>query len=240
LTVSEVPHLGIPVVESGVIRPTLAAIRRPMRTNTSSNNNSHNALAAAVLLPPARAPVVPIHGDSDNSEIVGGGQESIHTLPPPPSYDITHTHPTTSLEPDTFTHFVTAPQAGDYFTHHHPDNHSHTHTQQTSTPSVAIEQQSPLTPRPIETPRYSDEFPSHIPHEQHLEGYRRARAISDVSLQQRQGQGEGSPSLSAAAASFVDPTATTTTAAAAGAPTEALSSLTSLPSLPSSSTSSAQ
>lgn len=228
LIVSEMPHLGlgIPVVESGVIRPTPAALRRPMRAMTS--NNTPSALATAVLVPPVPTLAVAGHGDS-NSNDVRSGQESIHTLPPPPSYDITHTHATTGFaEPDSTARTVSAPPAtDDYFTHHQPHGHHHSHThtqqennqQQTSTPSpssLAIEQQlNPSSSTPIETPRYSDEFPSHIPHEQHLEGYRRARAISDVSLRLQ----DGSPSLSAAAATFVDQI--TNAAAAAVTPTEA-------------------
>ena len=246
LIVSEMPHLGlgIPVVESGVIRPTPAALRRPMRAMTS--NNTPSALAAAVLVPPAPTLAFTIRGDS-NSNDVEDGQESIHTLPPPPSYDITHTHATTGLaEPDSIARPECAPPAtGAYFTHHRPHghhhhHHSHTHTQQdnnqqqTSTPSPsssAIEQQlNPPFSTPIEAPRYSDEFSSHISHEQHLEGYRRARAISDVSLWQQ----DGYSSLSAAAATFVDQT--TNAAAAAVIPTEALP----LSSSPSSFSSSAQ
>ncbi|KAF9330293.1 hypothetical protein BGZ91_000194 [Linnemannia elongata] len=226
LVVSEMPHLGlgIPVVESGVIRPTPAALRRPMRAMTSNNNTPSN-LAAAVLVPPVPTLAATIHGDSISHDI-GDGQEGIHTLPPPPSYDITHTHSATGVvEPQSFTQPVSAsPTAGDYFTHHQPHSHhqhyhNHTNTQQdnyqqqTSTPSPSlsvIEQQlNPPSSTPIETPRYSDEFPSHIPHEQHLEGYRRARAISDVSLRQQ----EGSPSLSAAATTFVDQTMNATSAA---------------------------
>lgn len=214
LIVSEMPHLGlgIPVVESGVIRPTPATLRRPMRAMTS--NYTPSALAAAVLVPPV--PTAVANHSSSNSDDVGHGQESIQTLPPPPSYDITHTHAAIALaEPDSIALTVSAPPAtGDYFTHHqshgHHLHHSHTHTQQdnsqqqTSTPSPsssAIEQQlNPPSSTTIETPRYSDEFPSHIPHELHLEGYRRARAISDVSLRLQ----DRSPSLSAAAATFAD------------------------------------
>ncbi|KAF9551354.1 hypothetical protein EC957_009238 [Mortierella hygrophila] len=221
LVVSEMPHLGlgIPVVESGVIRPTPATLRRPTRAMTP--NNTPSAMAAAVLVAPVPTTAVTIHGDS-NSNDMGDGQESIHTLPPP-SYDITRTHAITGIaEPNSIAHPVNAPSAtGDFVTHHLRHHHSHTHTQQdnnqqqTSTPSSsAIEQQlnSPSSTS-IDAPRYSDEFPSHISHEQHLEGYRSARAISNVSLRQQ----DGSPSLSAAAATFVDQT---TNAAAAIAPTE--------------------
>ncbi|KAF8949490.1 hypothetical protein BGZ47_000031 [Haplosporangium gracile] len=225
LIISGVPHLGTPVVESGVIRPTPAALRRPMRAMTS--NNAPSALAAAVLLPSVPILAVTIRDDNTNND-VGDGQESTHTLPPPPSYDITHTHVTASFaEIDSNIHPASAPSApADYFTHHHPHghhhhhNHSHTHTQQhnnqTSTPLSAIEyQQNPSSTPTIETPRYSDEFPSHIPHEQHLDGYQRARAISDVSLQHQHQQLKESPSLSAVAGTFANLNA------AAAAPTEA-------------------
>ncbi|KAG9065792.1 hypothetical protein KI688_002089 [Linnemannia hyalina] len=238
LIVSEMPHLGlgITVVESGVIRPTPATLRRPTRAMTP--NNTPTALAAAVLVPPVPTSAVAIHGDSNRNDM-GDGQESIHTLPPPPSYDITRTHATTGIaEPNSIAHLVSAPSAtGDFFTHHLHHHHSHTHTQQdnnqqqASTPSSsAVEQQlSSPSSTPIDAPRYSDEFPSHITHEQHLEGYRSARAISNVSLRQQ----DGSPSLSAAAATFVDQT---TNAAAAVAPTESSP----LSSSPSSLSSSAQ
>ncbi|KAF9156703.1 hypothetical protein BG015_002498 [Linnemannia schmuckeri] len=226
LIVSEVSHLGIPVVESGFIRPTPAALRRPMRAMAS--NNAPSALAATVLLPPVPTLAVTIHGDNINND-VGNGHESIHTLPPPPSYDIIHTRVTTSLaEADSNIHPASAPTApGDYSTHyhhlycnrhHHSHNHTHTqqHIDQACAPSSAIEQQqNPSSTSTIEIPRYSDEFPSYIPHEQHLKGYRSTRAISDVSLQHQRQQLEESPSLSAIVATFADPNA------AAAVPAEA-------------------
>ncbi|KAF9919901.1 hypothetical protein FBU30_010376 [Linnemannia zychae] len=186
LIVSEVPpRLGTPVEEAGVIRPTPRPPRRPIRA-MASNRNTPSALAAAILLRPT-----PNSTTADLSNNMNNGQ-NIHALPPPPSYDATHAH--TTLERDEIARPVSVPPStSDYFSHHTHNNtsDSYIHAQHYQHQSYLYRPPANISPlttdhensSPIETPRYSDEFPSHMPYEQHLEGYQRTRALSDRSLE---------------------------------------------------------
>lgn len=145
----------------------------------------------AALSPVGLAPIAPITPE----ELM-----TLAQLPPPPSYDVPNrvvdqspmmelsgfnfgsplsssssTYPERAFTPSTL--------SNDYFTrrarshtfshpssaHHHPHLYHHHYESQ-----VQVQQDETLP----QTPRYSLEFPSHIPHELHLQQYQQARASS--------------------------------------------------------------
>ncbi|KAK3821331.1 MAG: hypothetical protein J3Q66DRAFT_426406, partial [Benniella sp.] len=103
-------------------------------------------------------------------------------LPAPPSYDISnsamarsshldpHRHPrhSHSYSASDIRQFMTPPPAADYFGQVRARSHTISHSQEQGGESLPV------------TPRYSLEFPSHIPHHHHLAEYQRLKALYDT------------------------------------------------------------
>jgi len=105
-------------------------------------------------------------------------------LPPPPSYDVPNLVVERSpiIESDTritsegcFSPSSSSLPSSSSIVHSPPTSSS---LSQPSTPHSPDEQTT--AEQQSDAPRYSDEFPPHIPHERHLDNYRRSRALSDA------------------------------------------------------------
>ncbi|KAF9423770.1 hypothetical protein BGZ94_008171 [Podila epigama] len=171
---------------------------RPSLSSLSSAHTRDMPIAtpaAALLSPMPQTPIMTPLPPITPEELLDLAQ-----LPPPPHYDVLNRivdrSPMVELTSFNFGSpmpLSTSPQvplatATDYFGQHRARSHTfshppppasvHHHLYQQhlhhSQSHVGIHQEQSLPP----TPRYSLEFPSHIPHEQHLERYQRARASS--------------------------------------------------------------
>ncbi|KAG0067954.1 hypothetical protein BGZ92_004985 [Podila epicladia] len=147
---------------------------------------------------------------SPNTPITHEELMTLAQLPPPPSYDVPNriVDQSPMMELSTFPERALTPSApNDYFTqrarshtfshpssapHHRHLYHRHQHHHSES--QVRPQQQEASLPA---TPRYSLEFPSHIPHELHLQQYQQARASSFMTASSSSSTAFSTPRLDA-------------------------------------------
>lgn len=104
-------------------------------------------------------------------------------LLPPPSYDV----PNLVVERSPMMESDARMASEGYFSPSPPSSSNSVHPPSTS--SSLSQPSTPQSPeeqstagQELDAPRYSAEFSPHIPHERHLDNYRRSRALSDAAL----------------------------------------------------------
>ncbi|KAG0056303.1 hypothetical protein BGZ83_005670 [Gryganskiella cystojenkinii] len=197
------------------MRPSLALRLTGLsgRSTPTITSSSTSPLGPPVALAGSTSPAIqsPSPAALSSPRIIDRDMLNRARLQLPPSYDVPnrvigrsplmvqHLHPT-QPDDDDFS-LPTACIRDDYFSRvrvrsytvsnppqHHPSQFQQHFNQGTglSTATMAGGHSGSLP----ETPRYSLEFPSHVPHHQHLEHYQRARALAATVADQSSGCGQ--------------------------------------------------
>ncbi|KAG0343320.1 hypothetical protein BG004_005405 [Podila humilis] len=144
--------------------------------------------ASSQATEPSTTTIMQLASSSPNTPITEVELQTLAHLPPPPSYDVPNRivdqSPMLELTSFNFSSSSTSttafertgPPTNDYFNYRvRSQTFSHPTPAHYDSSSFSGEHRHQNLP---ETPRYSLEFPSHIPHEHHLQQYQQARAYS--------------------------------------------------------------
>ncbi|KAF9313612.1 hypothetical protein BG003_005023 [Podila horticola] len=202
LSIPQMPSLNRasdsnPATNTSAPQETLSPVSSPRQDSLSVpiegltlQSAGLSSSTTSFTLPTSPEPAMVGSPISPNTPITHEELMTLAQLPPPPSYDVPNRivdqSPMMELSSFNFGSPLT-PSSNDYFTHRarshtfsHPSSarrHNYQQHQHHHSESHVRQQEEANLPA---TPRYSLEFPSHIPHELHLQQHQQARASSFV------------------------------------------------------------
>ncbi|GJJ76739.1 hypothetical protein EMPS_09098 [Entomortierella parvispora] len=145
---------------------------------TEEPSSSHPPIAAAAA--GAATAIITVNNMSYHETVIvvpESAAAGLTALPPPPSYDV----PNLTVERSPIMDADARMTSEGHLSLSSPSPIASGAPSRSSLP-LTPDPQPTLEEQPLDAPRYSAEFPPHIPHERHLDNYRRSRALSDAAL----------------------------------------------------------